>query len=68
MAYGAQQLAEHHPERQLWNADLAGHLISLDGIRRDAPVEEAPPPPPPPSPAGGDIVVGTACFLGLCPG
>jgi hypothetical protein len=69
VAYGSQMLAEHHPERQLWNADLAGHVISLDGVRRDAPVEEAPPPPPPPaSPVGGDVVAGTACFLGLCPG
>ena len=68
VAYGAQQLAEYHPDRQLWNADFAGHLISLDGVRRDAPVEETPPPPPPPpSPVAGDVVTGTACFLGLCP-
>jgi hypothetical protein len=70
VAWASGQLAEHHPERQLWNADEAGHIISLDGARRDgpAPTDTPPPPePPPPSPPGGDVVSGTACFLGLCP-
>ena len=70
VAFGAAQLEQRHPDRQIWNVDQAGHIISLDGVRRDQPVEPAPPPPEPPAPTppGGDVVSGTVCFLGLCPG
>lgn len=68
VAYGMRELARAHPDRQVWHVDAAGHVISLDGIRRDGSAQPgaAPPPAPPPEPQGGGIVVSTLCILGLC--
>ena len=34
---GHRAARRHHPSRQVWNVDEAGHVISLDGMRRDDP-------------------------------
>lgn len=50
VGWGAAQLAEHHPDRQLWHHDAAGHTIWLDGSRGDVdapPVPQSPRPDPP---------------------
>jgi hypothetical protein len=67
VAYAADQLAELHPNRQLWHVDEAGHTISLDGRRRDgsAPPAEAPPPPQPPPPNLLAAIVDDDCLLGF---
>jgi hypothetical protein len=65
--YGMRELGRQHPERQVWHVDAAGHVISLDGIRRDGTAQPgAPSPPPPPEPDGATLVAGTLCLLGLC--
>ena len=67
VSYGMRELEREHPSRQVWHADAAGHVISLDGIRRDGSAQPGEPPPsPPPDPGGGDLLTGTLCFLGLC--
>jgi hypothetical protein len=60
VAWAMAQLAEQHPNRQIWSRDEAGHVISLDGIRRDpAPAPEPEAAPTAPSPGGVlDTVIG----------
>jgi hypothetical protein len=64
------RLAEEHPDRQLWNVDQSGHLVSVDGVRRDGPVTPVDPTPPtapeaPAPPRPDDPLGPTGCLLGL---
>jgi len=56
--WGMRQLAEQHPDRQIWQRDQAGHVISLDGVRRDGSVQPGtvPEAPPPTDPPGGQLI------------
>lgn len=67
VGYGVDQLRRQHPDRQLWHADRAGRVISLDGVRRDGSAQPGAPPPPPP-PEDANIIVAATCLLGLCSG
>lgn len=78
VGWGAAQLALHHPNRQLWHHDAAGHTIWLDGSRGDVEVPPVPPLPRPPEnlltallwggSAGddGQPCTGLAALLGAC--
>lgn len=66
VAWASEQLAQRHPEHQVWNQDQAGHLISIDGLRRDGSAQPGTtttqPPPAPPPDAG---LLDGGCLLGL---
>lgn len=61
VAWATAQLAERHPDRQVWHRDEAGHLVSLDGVRRDGSTQ------PPPG-RSGDGRPGPRPLLPLAPG
>jgi len=68
--WAMRQLAEQHPDRQIWQRDEAGHVVSLDGVRRDGSAQPgaAPEAPAPPEPAGGQLIgplFERPCIVGL---